>query len=443
MTEKELIQKAADKLEQKLKEAEKTGNMVVTDATEDEAVIRQTFAAGEGVFRLFPAFVPRRFGKAGRRLKLHPDDYFAFGMARGSITERWFASTIAAQNGELAKADEGMSYVCTAYDSDVKFSLRQAVKVLGPELVGPELMEKYNGWPMYSKFFDNENPLFHHLHLTFEDAAKVGKLGKPECYYFPQQLNNYGGEADYTYFGFDPDVTREEVKERIAHFAADDTRITDISRAYRVELGTGWYTPMGVIHAPASVLTYEPQWNSDVNSVYENIVSGEVYPPEMLDEELPEALQMKNCRTPEEQDASLEAVLDLLDWEKNVDPHYRRSYFRPPLTMTEDECHIEKWIAYGNEYIAARELTVYPGQTVTITDPAAYGCICVEGHGKFGVHDIEAPTLLRFGEQSSDEFFVSEPAARSGVVITNNSKVENLVILKHFGPNLPEVPGVS
>ena len=135
---------------------------------------------------------------------------------------------------------------CVDYNSDEKFSLRNAVKVLGEELVGKELMEKYNGWPMYSKFFDNENPLFHHLHLTFEDAARVGKLGKPECYYFPKQLNNYFGEADYTYFGFDPDVDPEEIKDRIRSFENDDTRITDLSRAYRIELGTGWY--LSLIH---------------------------------------------------------------------------------------------------------------------------------------------------------------------------------------------------
>ena len=82
MTEKDLIKKAGDALDAKLEEAKKTGNLVVKDATEDEAVIRSTFKKGEGVFRLFPAFVPRRFGKAGHRLKLHPDDYFAFGMAR-------------------------------------------------------------------------------------------------------------------------------------------------------------------------------------------------------------------------------------------------------------------------------------------------------------------------------------------------------------------------
>lgn len=429
MTEKEIIIRVNEELDKKLSAAKETGNLVVPNATTDASVIRETFSKGDGIFRLFPAFVPRRFGKAGHRLKLHPDDYFAFGMSRGSITERWFASTIAAQNGEYAKADEGMSYVCTDYHSDEKFSLRDAVKVLREELVGKELMEKYNGWPMYSKFFDNENPLFHHLHLSFEDAARVGKLGKPECYYFPKQLNNYFGECNYTYFGFDPDTTPEEVKERLRKFKDDDTRITELSRAYRIQLGTGWYTAPGVIHAPASVLTYEPQWNSDVNSVYENIVSGEVYPPEMLDEECPE-----------ESKGSIDAVFNLLDWDRNVDPNYKKHYFREPITEISNEQCVQKWIAYGNPYIAAKELTVYPGSSVTIRDGAAYGCIFVQGHGTFGVFDAEAPTLLRFGQQSSDEFFVSEKKAVDGVTITNLSKVEPLVLLKHFGPNCPGVP---
>jgi len=428
LTERELTIKSGEELDARLAEAKAVGNMVVPDATEDEAVIRSTFEKGEGILRLFPAFVPRRFGKAGRRLKLHMDDYFAFGMTRGSITERWFASTIAAQNGELAKADEGMAYVCVDYHSDEKFSLRTAIKILREELVGKELMNNYNGWPMYSKFFDNENPLFHHLHLTFEDAAKIGKLGKPECYYFPKQLNNHLGEANYTYFGFDPDVEPKEIKERIAHFADDDTRITDLSRAYRIELGTGWYTPAGVIHAPASVLTYEPQWNSDVNSVYENIVSGEVYSPEMLNEECPE------------DDNGVDAVFNLLDWDKNVDPHYRKHYFRKPLIETRTKEHTQKWITYANPYIAAKELTVNPGQTVTIKDGAAYGCIFIQGHGKFGIYDCEAATLLHFGQQSTDEFFVSEKAATDGVTITNLSHIEPLVVLKHFGPNCPDVP---
>lgn len=432
MTEIELIDKNQANLDKQLAEARENGNLVVKDAVCDEETIRNTFEKNGGIFRLFPAFVPRRFGKAGHRLKLHSDDYFAFGMARGSITERWFSSTIAAQNGADAKADEGLSYVCVDYDSDKKFALRDAVKVLGQELVGKDLMEKYHGWPIYSKFFDNENPLFHHLHLTFEAAARVGKLGKPENYYFPKQLNNYFGEAGYTYYGFDPDTKPEEIKERISHFADDDTRITELSRAFRIQLGTGWYTPAGVIHAPASVLTYEPQWNSDVNSVYENIVSGEVYPPEMLDEECPE-----------DKKGDIDYIFSLLDWDKNVDPHYKKHYFRPPVVEHETGEYTQKWIVYGNPFIAAKELTVNPGQSVTLKDNAAYGCIFVQGHGKFGSYDAEAPTLLHFGQQSSDEFFVSDKTAKEGVTIINTSKVEPLVLLKHFGPNCPDVPQVS
>ena len=99
--------------------------------------------------------------------------------------------------------------------------------------------------------------------------------------------------------------------------------------------------------------------------------------------------------------------------------------------------------AYGNPYVGAKELTVLPGQTVTIKDAAAYGCITVQGHGTFGPHDCEAAIMLRYGQMSADEFFVSEKAAKEGVVISNHSKVEPLVILKHFAPNNKEIPQKS
>lgn len=37
-----------------------------------EKVIRETFERGGGVLRLMPCFIPRPWGKAGRRLRLHP-----------------------------------------------------------------------------------------------------------------------------------------------------------------------------------------------------------------------------------------------------------------------------------------------------------------------------------------------------------------------------------
>jgi hypothetical protein len=124
-----------------------------------------------------------------------------------------------------------------------------------------------------------------------------------------------------------------------------------------------------------------------------------------------------------------------------VDPHYRKSYFRPPLTCKRvDDGFVEKWVVYKNPYFGAKELTVLPGRTVTVTDQAAYGCILVQGHGKFGSYDAETAVMLRFGQLSGDEYFVSEDTAREGVTITNRSPWEPLVVLKHFGPNNPEMP---
>lgn len=395
----------------------------------NSTVIRETFEKNKGVFRLIPVFVPRRFASPGKRLRLHPDDYYALGTARGAIKERWFSSVITCMNGDETAEDEGLSYVSYSNDPEDRFTLKEAIELLKEEVIGTELVEKYGTWPMYSKFFDYETPLFHHLHLSFEAAAKVGRLGKPEAYYYPPQYNNVEGKFPHTYFGFSPEVTKEEVKERLKGYTACDGRITELSRAYRIQLGTGWYTPPGVLHAPGSYLTYEPQWNSDVNSVYENITFGEVYPYDML---------VENC--PEDKKDDLDYVMSLMDWEKNVDPQYREHYFREPVVITDNEDYTDKWVVYGNDYIAAKELTIKPGKTALIKDAAAYGCILVQGHGKFGTYNAEAAGMLRFGQLSADEYFVSEKAAKEGILIENRSEVEPLVMLKHFGPNNKEVP---
>ncbi len=392
-------------------------------------IIQSTYEKNGGIFKLIPVFVPRPFSTPGHRLRLHPDDYYACGTKRGAIKERWFSSVIKCNNGPLAAEDEGYSYVSCGDTPDQRFKLKDAVEELGAKLIGQDMMDRFGTWPMYSKFFDYDVPLFHHLHLGFEDAAKIGVLGKPECYYYPPQYNNYPGSMPATYFGFDPSVTKEQVRERLEKYNTADNRITELSRAFRIELGTGWYTPTGVVHAPGSYLTYEPQWNSDVNSVYENVASGEVYDYSFLVENLPKEEQM-----------DVDAVMNLMDWEKNVDPEYREHYFRPPLVASEEEgVYVEKWIVYGNELLGAKELTVYPGKTVTIRDSGAYGCILTQGHGKLGGYDCEAAGMLRYGQLSADEFFVGAEAAAKGVTITNNS-CEPLVMLKHFGPNHPEKP---
>ena len=71
-------------------------------------------------------------------------------------------------------------------------------------------------------------------------------------------------------------------------------------------------------------------------------------------------------------------------------------------------------------------------------DKAAYGLIVVQGDGTFGSHRVSAPTMIRFGEMTQDELFVTAAAATAGVRIEDPSASDPLVILKHFGPGNPD-----
>jgi hypothetical protein len=400
----------------------------------ETAMIHQAFEQGEGILRLAPTWVPRSFCIPGKRIKLHPDDLYAFGAHRGGIDERWLASTTKADNGPLTTPDEGLSYVVYGdEDKPQKILLKDVVEELGPKLLGEELWNRYHRWPVYSKFFDNKGPLPHHLHQRQEHAALVGMDQKPEAYYFPLQLNNYGGDFPYTFFGLEPGTTREQVRHCLEIWNQGDNHITDLSKAYRLQPGTGWYVPAGVLHAPGSLCTYEPQWASDVFAMFQSLVS-----------EVPIDWSLLVKNVPEDKHHDLDFLVSLIDWEANTDPNFKEKHFRPPVPVkpTEemmDKGYIEKWVTYGNEYFAAKELTVLPGRTVTIRDAGPYGMIMLQGHGTMGIWPIETPTLIRFGQLTHDEYFVSYPAAREGVTIHNPSKTDPIVMLKHFGPN-PEAP---
>ena len=107
------------------------------------------------------------------------------------------------------------------------------------------------------------------------------------------------------------------------------------------------------------------------------------------------------------------------------------------------EGYDDKWICYRSHDYSAKELTIFPGQTVTIKDSAAYGMIMMQGYGKMNNWDIETPALIRFGQLTHDEYFVSEKAAQEGVKITNHSKTDPIVMLKHYGPDNPDLKVVE
>ena len=393
------------------------------------SVAKKLLEEGAGVYRLAPAWVPRAFCRPGKRIKLHPDDYYILGQERGGIDERWFASTTPADNGPGTPADEGLSYIVSK-DGSERILLKDAVAELGGEIIGDGLFEKYGKWPMFSKFFDNLGPLPHHIHHRDEHAARVGEAGKPEMYFFPAQMNNYRAERAETYFGLNPGTTKEDLKKALMNFSKGDNKILELSRAYKQEVDTGYDVPAGVLHAPGTLCTYEPQFASDLFAMYQSVLWG--------DHAVSESLLWKD--TPQDKLGDYDHLVEVLDWEKNVDPEFHKHYFMAPKPVRpveemEKEGYVEEWICYKCPLASAKRLTVLPGQTVTIRDSAAYGLIMLQGHGTLNQWALETPTQIRFGQLTNDEYFVTEEAAKKGVVIHNPSACDPIVMLKHFSEN--------
>ncbi|MCG8512160.1 MAG: hypothetical protein MI741_23330, partial [Rhodospirillales bacterium] len=289
---------------------------------------------GKGIVRLTPTWVPRSFCVPGRRIKLHPDDYYMLGTERGGLDERWFSSTTPADNGPLTSKHEGLSHIVVEDGGqEHTFLLRDAVADLKDQLIG-RLWAEYKAWPMYSKFFDNQGPLPFHIHHDDDHAACVGQKGKPEAHYYPKQLNNHGGDFPYTFVGLAPGVTKDQVRDALVNFEKGDNRITDLSIGYRLRPGTGWDLPPGILHAPGSLCTYEPQKASDVYAIYESVSHDKALPKELLWKD-----------TPPEEMGNFDYLVDVIDWEANIDPDFRKHHFMEPIPVDD----IEQMRAEGYE----------------------------------------------------------------------------------------------
>ena len=404
-----------------------------TVTTNIKALVASHLEDTGGLLRLSPTWVPRSFLQPGLRIKLHPDDTYAYGLNRGGIDERWFGSTTETANEGRAE-DEGLSYVVAGGE---RFTLREAIAECGAEIIGEALWEKYSKWPVYSKFFDNMGPIPHHMHQSAEQAALVGQEGKPESYYFPPQHNNVGNNFPHTFMGLEPGTTREQVRKCIEDWNKGDNRILELSKAYKLQTGTGWLIDPCILHAPGSLCTYEPQWGSDVFGMYQNLVEGR---------EVPRSLLVKDM--PADKHGDVDFIVDQLDWEKNTDPHFKDNHYLEPVVAEEGEGYSDKWIVYGKvdgfQYFSAKELTVAPGATATLKDKGASSVIVVQGAGQANKLRLNCPKLLRFNELSEDEFFITEPAAKEGVTYRNTSATEPLVMLRYFGPEAnPGAPAVG
>jgi hypothetical protein len=162
--------------------------------------------------------------------------------------------------------------------------------------------------------------------------------------------------------------------------------------------------------------------------MFQNIVEGRYVPWSLLVKDMPE---------PKHQD--LDFIIGQLDWEKNVDPHFKKNNYLEPIVAAEGPGWVDRWVVYGRvagrQLFSAKELTLAPGASCVLRDPGASGWVTVQGTGTLGALRLQTPTLIRFGEVTEDEVFISAAAAQAGVVVQNHGS-EPLVGLRYFGPDV-------
>ena len=389
-----------------------------------ETQLDHALNAGEGILHLAPAWVPRAFLIPGRRMRLHEHDVFAYGLERGGIDERWIASTTPADNGPKTTPFEGLSMIVGA--DGQQFLLRDAVASAGARLIGEKMFAQYQRWPVLCKLFDNMGPIPHHMHQSKHHAALVGLEPKPEAYFFPAQYNPTGNNFPFTFFGVTPDTRKQDVFDALERWHQGDNNILGLSVAHKLQVGTGWLIPTGILHAPGSFCTYEVQWGSDVYAMFQNVVEGRTLGWDALTQNVPKKHQQ-----------DLEYIVGMLDWNANINPNFKRDHYLEPITNDSSTTHTDRWVIYGKvdggDLFSAKELTVQPGASVTIKDPGASGVLVVQGVGRLGSQHAQAPSLIRFGEVTHDEFFITHDRARAGFTVTNTGQ-EPLVLIRHFGP---------
>jgi hypothetical protein len=173
--------------------------------------------------------------------------------------------------------------------------------------------------------------------------------------------------------------------------------------------------------------------------MYQSLVEGRPVPRSLLTKDFPK-----------DKHNDLDYLVNALDWQGNVDPSFKDNHYLEPLTVGggNGAGWTDRWVVYGKvhgeELFSARELTIQAGAKATIKDKGAYGLISVQGSGRIGKLSLQTPAMIRYGELTEDEVFVSHDAALNGVTVENTGR-EPLVTLRYFGPGVhgKDLPNVG
>jgi hypothetical protein len=120
-----------------------------------------------------------------------------------------------------------------------------------------------------------------------------------------------------------PARRKEDIHRCLERWNQGDNGILFHSRAYRLEPGSRMANrSRSILHAPGSLVTYEPQVNSDVFAMFQSEVEGRIVDWSLLTKDvLPEFHH------------DLDYLISMLDWDANVNPEFAKSNKRHPIPV--------------------------------------------------------------------------------------------------------------
>ena len=285
------------------------------------STVEKALGQGKGVLRLAPTWVPRFFCVPGRRIKLHPCRLLRVRRRPGR--DRRAVVLVHHSRGQRAEDQPGRGPEPRRGRGRVPrgegHPPRRHRGAQGQESSASASGTRTRRWPMYSKFFDNKGALPHHVHHRDQHAKLVGRWASRSRTISRSRTTTTARTFLTPSSGCKPGTTKDQLRECLLNFTKGDNRITDLSTAYRLEPGTGWDVPAGILHAPGSLCTYEPQKASDVFAMYQSLTGDAIIPEELL---------WKN--SPKEKVGNVDYLIELLDWEANVDPDFAAHHFMRP-----------------------------------------------------------------------------------------------------------------
>lgn len=188
-------------------------------------------------------------------MKLSPayKDYLWGGQRLKNEYNKNYDGSILAESWELSCHPDGPSVICNgAYAGK---TLPEFLAEQGKEALGTNCA-KYEEFPLLIKLIDAKQSLSVQVHPNDEYALKYeGQYGKTEVWYVVDCA-----EDAFLYYGFQKDVSEQEMRDRIAN-----NTLTDVLNPLKVQKGDVVFIEAGTIHAIGKdILIAEIQQNSNV-----------------------------------------------------------------------------------------------------------------------------------------------------------------------------------